>query len=100
VEQDLAWLKMVRRGIPSLLDNDIETGKPQPQVLEPETPRPTRPTIIGEEERTVVREERGESMEDVGVKGHVPLGVAIESVELAHSRITNVVGLAADGHLT
>jgi hypothetical protein len=49
-------------------------------------------TIIGEEERAMIRQRGGERMEDVSVEAYIPFQVAKECVKLAKGGIVTFIG--------
>jgi hypothetical protein len=80
VEENMARFGVRGWLVPSVLHHFTESGQPHPKVLKLERTRPPGPTIIGKEERAMVRQRGREGMENVCVEAKVPLVVGVEGV--------------------
>jgi hypothetical protein len=91
VEKDMARFYMRRWSIPSIVNHLHETGDPNPKVFELEGARPSGASIIGKQERAMIRQRRRQGIEHMRPKAHVPHIIAIEGIELAQGRIFPLV---------
>jgi hypothetical protein len=92
VEDGLAWLPMRHTLGPSILDNFLEAGHPNPIVFELEASRFLRALHASEEQWAMIREGGGEGVKDVVSEMQVPLRIAKNTIKLAKSRISPLIG--------
>ena len=73
------------------VDQVRETRHLCPEILKSEGWRPTWATMVGEQQRAVIRERRGEGLQNVGVESQVPAGVTERPIKPHKGRVDPLI---------